>query len=77
MEKKLVNRLKKIKGQVDGVIKMIERGDECEKIIIQFQAVKAAMDSAFSENLDIGLKRCIKGKDTKTMEKVIKLITKK
>ena len=68
-------RLKKISGQISGLSKMIEEGQDCEKIIIQFQAAKAALDSAFSEVLNLNLEICLKGKDSDTMAKILKLIS--
>ncbi len=70
-------RLKKVAGQVFGIIKMIEEKQDCEKIIIQFQAVKAALDSAFSESLKINLENCLKKRDSKNMKNILKLISKK
>jgi len=70
-------RLKKVAGQVFGIIKMTEEKQNCEKIIIQFQAVKAAFDSAFSEYLKINLENCLKKHDSKNMKNILKLISKK
>ena len=41
----LINRLKRIEGQVRGLEKMIESGRECEAIIIQLAAVRSAIES--------------------------------
>ena len=41
----LVNRLKRIEGQVRGLEKMIESGRECEHIVIQLTAVRSAIES--------------------------------
>jgi DNA-binding FrmR family transcriptional regulator len=75
--KKTNERLKKVNGQISGLIKMIDKGEGCEKLIIQFQAAKAALDSAFSETLNTNLKKCLKKKDSKNIETILKLITKK
>lgn len=70
-------RLKKVNGQILGIIKMIEENQDCEKIIIQFQAAKAALDSSFSEILNNNLEQCLKKKDSKNMKNILKLISKK
>lgn len=75
--KKIITRLKKINGQIEGIIKMFEKEEGCEKIIIQFQAVQSALDSAFSEALNDNLEICLKGQDTNKIKKIIKLISKK
>ena len=70
-------RLKRIIGQISGISKMINEKQDCEKIIVQFQAAKAALDSAFSEMLSLNLEKCLSNKDTKNMKNIIKLISKK
>ena len=75
--KEINGRLKKIAGQINGIIKMIDEGQDCEKIITQFQASKAAIDSAYAEILSQNLQNCLKSKDAKQMNKIVKLITKK
>jgi len=70
-------RLKKIVGQITGIMKMIEGEQDCEKIIIQFQAVKAALNSAFSESLNLNLENCLQNNDSEKMKKILKLISQK
>ena len=71
------SRLKKINGQISGIIRMIDKKEDCEKIIVQFQAVKAAIESAFAENLSMDLGECLQKKDSKNIKKILKLISKK
>jgi DNA-binding FrmR family transcriptional regulator len=73
----IITRLKRVKGQIDGLVRMIEREESCEKIIVQFQAAKAALDSAFSASLNQNLAKCLKEDDSVNMEKIVKLISKK
>jgi DNA-binding FrmR family transcriptional regulator len=70
-------RLKRVIGQLNGIVKMMEEKQDCEKIIIQFQAAKAALDSAFAESLNTNLENCLTQKDSEKMKKIIKLISKK
>lgn len=70
------SRLKRITGQVNGLIKMIDDRQDCEKIITQFQATKAAFDSAYAELLQQNLETCIKSKNSSQMNKIVKLISK-
>jgi DNA-binding FrmR family transcriptional regulator len=39
-------RLKRIEGQIRGVITMIEDGEDCSEVFTQLSAVKSAFDSA-------------------------------
>ncbi len=48
---KIVNRLRRIEGQVRGVAQMVEDDRYCIDILTQVQAVKAALNRAESEIL--------------------------
>ena len=48
--KKLVNRLKRIEGQVRGIIGMLENDAYCNDILVQSAAVNAAVN-AFNKEL--------------------------
>ncbi len=72
----IILRLKKVNGQIEGLIRMIEREEGCEKVITQFQAAKAALDTTYSLILDSNLKNCMKINDSGNMEKILKLISK-
>ena len=74
--KDTINRLNRVIGQLNWIIKMIEKGEDCSKIIIQFQAAKAAIESTFSKALSDNLLICIKEKNPEDIEKILKLITK-
>lgn len=51
MQKRMMNRLSRIEGQVRGVKKLIEQSNDCEKVMQQMSAVRRAMDKAFYEVL--------------------------
>ncbi|WP_374406504.1 metal-sensitive transcriptional regulator [Hydrogenophaga sp.] len=46
-QRDVVNRLKRIEGQVRGLIEMVEGGRPCEDIAQQMSAARKAMDKAF------------------------------
>ena len=46
-EKDMKNRLRRIEGQVRGLIDMIESGRTCEEVATQMSATRKAMDKAF------------------------------
>ena len=72
----VILRLKRVAGQVEGLVRMIEREEECAQIITQFQAAKAALDNTFSLVLQRNLKECLNQDDSKNVEKILKLICK-
>jgi DNA-binding FrmR family transcriptional regulator len=76
MEKEIA-KLHKIAGQVIGLSKMIENSKDCEKTIIQFQAVKGALNSVFYDFLNNNLNQCIRKRKSKELKGIIKEISKK
>ena len=46
-QRDVVNRLKRIEGQVRGLIDMVEVGRSCEDVAQQMSAARKAMDKAF------------------------------
>lgn len=74
--KDVILRLKRVGGQVEGLVRMIERDEECSQIITQFQAAKAALDNTFSLVLQRNLKQCMSQDDSKSVERILQLIAK-
>lgn len=56
----LINRLKRIEGQVKGIQKMIEEGKHCSDILIQIAAAKSALNSVGGLILEKYMKDCLK-----------------
>lgn len=46
-QKDVVNRLRRIEGQVRGLVDMIQEGRSCEDVALQMSAARKAMDKAF------------------------------
>lgn len=58
--KKLINRLKRIEGQIKGIEKMIEQGKFCGDILTQITAARSALNSVGGIVLEDYTKECIK-----------------
>jgi DNA-binding FrmR family transcriptional regulator len=58
---KLLNRLKRIDGQVRGIARMVEEDRYCIDVLTQLQAVRAALAKVESEILKEHLGHCIEG----------------
>jgi len=58
-KKKLLNRLKRIEGQVRGLENMIENDSYCNDILIQSAAVNAAINAFNRELLANHMKSCV------------------
>ena len=58
-KKKLVNRLKRIEGQVRGVIGMVESDSYCIDVLTQISAISSALSSFSSELLEAHIRSCV------------------
>ena len=58
-KKKLLNRLKRIEGQVRGLETMIENDIYCNDILVQSAAVNAALNSFNKELLSAHIHTCV------------------
>lgn len=54
----IVLRLKRARGQLDGVISMIEDGRSCTDVVTQLAAVSKALDRAGFKVVASGLQQC-------------------
>lgn len=57
--KDLLNRLKRIEGQVRGVEKMVEKDAYCVDILTQVSAITAALNSFNKELLSNHIRTCV------------------
>jgi len=69
------NRLKRIEGQIRGLIKMVNEEKSCEEILIQIGSVKAALHKAGQVVLEGHLHHCVidgirDGKENETIKKL-------
>lgn len=77
---KLMNRLKRIEGQVRGVQGMLENDAYCIDILVQVSAINAALNSFNKELLSNHLKTCVKnniqGCNDEVVDELIKVLPK-
>ncbi|WNF36946.1 metal-sensitive transcriptional regulator [Bacillaceae bacterium IKA-2] len=57
---KAKNRLKRIEGQVRGIIKMMEEEKQCQDVVTQLAAVRNALDRAIGVVVSSNLEDCIR-----------------
>ncbi|KMK77982.1 metal-sensitive transcriptional regulator [Alkalihalobacillus pseudalcaliphilus] len=76
------NRLKRIEGQIRGVLKMMEEGQDCRDVVSQLSASRTAIDRTMglivSENLVECVQKAIEeGEDTKEyVDQAVNLLVK-
>lgn len=71
----VTKRLKRIEGQVRGVVKMVEDGKSCEDILIQISSVRSSLTKTGQFILEEHLNQCVidgirKGRATETIRKL-------
>ena len=79
-KKKLINRLKRIEGQIRGIIGMMENDAYCNDILIQSAAVNAAVNAFNKELLASHIRTCVardirEGKD-ETIDELVATLQK-
>ncbi len=57
-------RLRKIEGQVGGIVKMIEHGRDCSEVVQQLAAVGRAVDRVGLKLLAGQLRQCLADQET-------------
>ena len=72
----IINRIKRARGQLEGVLKMLERAETANNVVTQLAAVSRALDRAGFAIVATGLQQCltngddIDSVDVKKMEKL-------
>lgn len=81
-KKNILNRLKKIEGQVKGIHRMVEEGKYCGDVMIQISAVRSAINSVGSLMIDNYINECLftslkaSDDDEKNIKEIINVIEK-
>jgi DNA-binding FrmR family transcriptional regulator len=71
----VINRIKRARGQLDGILRMLEDDRPCEDVVTQLAAVSKALDRAGFAVIASGLRQCMTGDgdselDVKQMERL-------
>lgn len=79
-KQKTLDRLKKAKGQMEGIIKMVNEGKNCVDIVTQVLALEGSLNAVSHLVLESHLNSCgvkiLSSKNSKQKEKFIKEIIK-
>jgi len=80
--KSVVNRLKRIEGQIKGVLNMIEQNKDCKDVVTQLSASRNAIDRTIGLIVSLNLEQCVrenieKGESTeKLVKEAVELLVK-
>jgi DNA-binding FrmR family transcriptional regulator len=62
----VLGRLKRVQGQVGGIIRMIEEGRDCSDVVTQLAAASRALDRAGFKIIATGMRQCMVADDQGT-----------
>lgn len=73
-DKRIENRLKRIEGQLRGVLKMVENDGECRDVVMQLSAIRSAVDRTIGVVVSDNLEACVRQsiEDGESTEAVVK-----
>lgn len=58
-QKEITDRLRRVRGQLDGVIAMIEGGRSCRDVVTQLSAASKALDRAGYKLVATSMRECL------------------
>lgn len=78
---KTMNRIKRIEGQLRGILRMMEEEKDCKEVITQLSAVRSGVDRTIGVIVSNNLMVCIQKADTddemnETIQEAINLVVK-
>ncbi|MGB4594219.1 MAG: metal-sensitive transcriptional regulator [Coriobacteriia bacterium] len=69
--RRIINRLKRLEGQVRGLQTMIESGKDCEAVLTQIMAAKSALNQVGLHIIGYSMKTCLMDDTEKTRDDLI------
>ncbi|WP_270180005.1 metal-sensitive transcriptional regulator [Alkalihalobacillus sp. CinArs1] len=81
-DKKVINRIKRVEGQLRGVVRMMEEGKSCEEIVTQLSATRSGIDRSIGLIVGSNLEQCLleqleQGNSTEdTVKEAVQLLVK-
>lgn len=58
-QRRILNRLKRARGQLNAVIDAVENGDDCRMVVTQLSAVSSALDKAGFAIISSAMRECL------------------
>lgn len=75
-KEKYIRRFNILRGQIEGITKMMDAEEDCEKILTQIKAVKNGFSSVSAEMMKEFFSECLLSKDPKKAEKLLEMFSK-
>lgn len=68
---RILNRLRRLEGQIRGLQSMIESGKDCEDVLTQIMAAKSALNQVGLHIVGHSMKRCLIDDEEKSRDELI------
>lgn len=69
--RRIINRLKRLEGQVRGLQNMLECGKECDAVLTQVMATKSALNQVGLQIIGHAMKNCLLKDETMERDELI------
>lgn len=69
--KRILNRLRRLEGQIRGLQSMIESGQECDAVLTQVMAAKSALNQVGLHIVGHAMKSCLIDNESDSRDEVI------
>jgi DNA-binding FrmR family transcriptional regulator len=69
--RRIINRLKRLEGQVRGLQTMIESGKDCEAVLTQIMAAKSALNQVGLHIIGHAMKTCLLDEEVSDRDELI------
>lgn len=70
-QRQLLNRLKRLEGQIRGLQSMIESGQQCEAVLTQIMAAKSALNQVGMHIIGHAMKECLIDEEVTNRDELI------
>lgn len=69
--RRILNRLRRLEGQIRGLHSMVESGQECESVLTQIMAAKSALNGVGLHIIGHAMKQCLIDDNIKDRDELI------
>ncbi|MEO4053730.1 metal-sensitive transcriptional regulator [Solibacillus sp. CAU 1738] len=67
-DSKVTNRMKRIEGQLRGILRMMDEGEDCKEVITQLSAVRSGVDRTIGVIVSENLVECVQNAEKDSMK---------
>lgn len=69
--RRIVNRLRRLEGQIRGLQTMVDSGKECDAVLTQVMAAKSALNQVGLLIIGHSMKSCLAASDASTKDEIV------